>query len=392
MLRFLVIIPFLFSFLFSFSQENDSIKKVTTTFKFGGYAKADYLYSHYRNGDVSATNLLRDFHVPSQTPVGIEDENIDGDFHVKESRFNFDVSTDKFKKPTRAFIELDFLLSSQGNERISNSFSPRLRHFYFEYGNLLLGQTWSNFMIVVLPDDLDFLGAAEGLVFIRQPQVRLKVGSWAFSIENQETTITRFDAAGVISSEAGFIPDFTARKNFSGKWGSWSIAAVGRVLEFEQNDVSHTNFAYGITTGGKLKVGNNGDDFRTVLTYGSGLGRYVAVGFVASSVVTTDDLANVETFNGYFAFNHYWSKYFSSSVDISAITSNHDSTSNTGVNKTAFGSSVNLKYRPVKEVLFGIELSHANREILNGDSGSYSRLQLSAKYIFGHANKSVREK
>ena len=64
----------LFSSIISFSQENDSIKKVTTSFQFGGYAKADYLYSLYHNGDVSDSSPLRDIHLPSQIPVGDVDE------------------------------------------------------------------------------------------------------------------------------------------------------------------------------------------------------------------------------------------------------------------------------------------------------------------------------
>lgn len=248
-------------------------------------------------------------------------------------------------------------------------------------------------MIVVVPDDLDLAGAAEGLVFIRQPQIRIRFGSWAFSIENQETTVTQINDAGIVETESGFIPDFTARKNFSGKWGSWSIATVGRFLEFEQNDIFQKSFGFGITTGGKIKIGQRGDDIRTVLTYGSGLGRYLAVGFVASSVITTNDLSNVETINGYVAYNHFWSKTFSSSMDISMLSAKNDATfSNPEINKAAYSSSINLKYRPIKELLFGAELSHANRELENGINGSYNRLQFSAKYIFGYANKSVREK
>lgn len=102
-----------------FSQVNDSINKVTTTFKFGGYAKADYLYSIYNNGDVADGSPLRDIHLPSQIPVGDIDKNIDGDFHVKESRLNFDISSDKFKKPIKGFIEMDFLLSSQVTKELA---------------------------------------------------------------------------------------------------------------------------------------------------------------------------------------------------------------------------------------------------------------------------------
>jgi len=116
-----------FSMKKSFAQE-DSNK--TTTFKFGRYIKADFLHTWYNNVDVGSTSPLRDFHLPRQIPIGDIDRNYDIDYHVKESRINFDVRTTLLGKEVQGFLELDFLLSSQGDEKVSNSFNPRLRHFY----------------------------------------------------------------------------------------------------------------------------------------------------------------------------------------------------------------------------------------------------------------------
>ncbi|MGB5847678.1 MAG: hypothetical protein WBH40_04260 [Ignavibacteriaceae bacterium] len=44
--------------------------------------------------------------------------------------------------------------------------------------------------------------------------------------------------------------------------------------------------------------------------------------------------------------------------------------------------SVNLLYSPVKPVTFGVELMRAGRELENGVSGKFDRLQFSAKYNF----------
>ena len=43
---------------FSFAQEENT----KTTFKFGGYIKADFLNTWYTNGDVGERSPLRDFH------------------------------------------------------------------------------------------------------------------------------------------------------------------------------------------------------------------------------------------------------------------------------------------------------------------------------------------
>ena len=186
------------------AQDNEGS---TTEFKFGGYIKADFLNSWYMNGDVGETSPLRDFHLPSQIPVGPTDEHFDLDYHVKETRFNFDVKTQILGKDIHGFIEMDFLMSKAGDEKVSNSFNPRLRHAYFEWDRMLAGQTWSTFMVVVVPDEIDFAGAMDGLVFIRQPQVRYKAGKWWFAVENPESTITEYLEAAPKITESEILPD-----------------------------------------------------------------------------------------------------------------------------------------------------------------------------------------
>ena len=92
---------------------------------------------------------------------------------------------------------MDFLLPPGGNERVSNSYNPRLRHAFFTYGKWLFGQTWSTFQDVgALPESVDFLAASDGIVFERQPMVRYSSAGWQFAIENPETTITPFGGGG----------------------------------------------------------------------------------------------------------------------------------------------------------------------------------------------------
>jgi hypothetical protein len=44
--------------------------------------------------------------------------------------------------------------------------------------------------------------------------------------------------------------------------------------------------------------------------------------------------------------------------------------------------SVNLLYSPLKALTFGIEFMRAGRELENGITGKFDRLQFSAKYNF----------
>lgn len=373
-------------FLIAQEAEEDKF----TTFKLGGYVKADYLVTRFYNGEVNEGSLIHDFHVPSQIPVGPTDIHTYGDFHVKESRFNVDISSNKFGKPVRAFFEMDFLLSAQGNVKVSNSYAPRMRHFYFEWNSILVGQTWSNFMIVMVPEELDFIGASEGVVFVRQPLVRFSKGNWAFSLENPETTVKHAESPGISISNEFTLPDLTARRNFKGNWGSWSIAAIGRhICSTGKNHPNSTNrLGYGLTTGGKINVGSKGDDLRIVATYGSGLGRYVGLGLSACSSIGEGEVNNIETINGYLAYNHYWTSTLCSSASVSYFQANNDPTlTGLDANKTAYSGSINLKYKPSKDLMFGVELSHGYREIENGDDGSFDRIQFSAKHLFGYQNK-----
>ena len=129
------------------------------SYKFGGYIKTDVIYSDY--GDGSSSGAGRDFYIPGTIPVGGVGESY-LDLHAKESRINFKTNhvLDNGAK-LGAFVEMDFLLSGQGDERVSNSFAPRLRHAFLTYNNWLFGQTWMTFFNVgALPDLLDFVGGA----------------------------------------------------------------------------------------------------------------------------------------------------------------------------------------------------------------------------------------
>ena len=384
-----LLISFLLIANFSFSQ---------TTFKFGGYAKSDIIFSNYDKGN-PGKNISGEFHVPSLIPVNGTETYNDLEFHVKESRFNFDISSNINEKPVRAFIEMDFMLSPGGNERVSNSYSPRVRHFFFTYDNFLFGQTWSTFMIVTLPNDLDFIGAAEGVVFQRQAQVRYTLkgenGNWQFALENPQYTLTPNIDGGARTQASGLAPDLIVRKNFKANWGSFSIAAIGRGINyFDTVGDRQMTPGYGITTGGKIKVGKR-DDIRFTVTAGNGLGRYVALNFVNAVILdpSKNDIATINSINYYVAYLLHWNDKFQSSFNASMFFGdNANALSTAAINKSAQSYSVNLLYTPAPKLMFGVEYMYANRELQNGDKGGMNRVQFSAKYAFGYSHTTQPKK
>ena len=382
--RYVLLALFLFSGLFV-------QVRAETAFKLGGYVKADMIVSDYQDGDVAAGGALRDFYLPGLIPVGGDSSGAEVDFHAKESRFNLGTVSDLANgKKLKTFFEMDFMLSDAGDERVSNSYQPRMRHAYFSYDDkVLFGQTWSTFMIVTLPDDLDFIGVPDGVVFVRQPQVRFTSGDWQFSLENPETTITPFGGGSRITDDTASLPDLVARYNFNRSWGSISAAAMYRQLSYSDpasNDDSTTG-GYGVTVGGKIKVGSR-DDLRFMLTHGSGLGRYVGLNFVNGAVLdANNELQAIDTINGYVAYLHHWNDRFRSSIDVAAFEADNDvALTGDAVNKSSNSMSVNLLYSPDPNLTYGVEIMHASRELENGTDGSFNRIQFSAKYNFSFSS------
>jgi hypothetical protein len=285
-------------------------------------------------------------------------------------------------------IELDFLLAGQGDERVSNSFNPRLRHFYFEYRNWLFGQTWSTFMVVApIVDDLDFGGTADGFIFNRQPMVRFTKGPWQFAAENPETTLEEFGGGGRIVTESSTIPDLVGRYNLSGDWGTVSISGIIRQLkhEFDTSGTAEAENAmgFGVSGGGKINVFER-DDVRFQVSAGAGLGRYAAFNYVNAAVVGADQRVNsIPSFLGFVGYRHFWNDKLRTNVNISGIFANNDETlTGTGVNQSAYSFSGNLIYSPIPALSFGAELMRAYRKLESGTVGKFDRLQLSGKYDF----------
>jgi hypothetical protein len=360
-----------------------------TKFTYGGYVKLDIMNSLYHNGRVpSGQSPIRDFHLPSQIPVGDVDENFDHHYHVKESRFHLQTDSRVANQPFRAFLEMDFLLSSQGDEKVSNSFNPRMRHFYFQMGKWLFGQTWTTFMIILLPEDLDFSGAAEGIVFGRQPQVRFTWKSWQFSVENSQSTLTT--APGLlrlVSQTEPSIPDVVARHDFKGDWGNLGISAIARLINYKDTAIAidERDFGFGVSLGTRIKVGKL-DDFLLQATAGRGLGRYVALNFVdALAADSTGAIESIDQALGFVGYRHFWTEKLRTSLNASFFYADNPAIlSGLGANKEAQSYSINLLYSPFDKTTLGVEVMHARRKLENGVDGAMNRIQLSARYDFGY--------
>ncbi|KTD99003.1 DcaP family trimeric outer membrane transporter [Pseudoalteromonas sp. H71] len=357
-----------------------------TEFTYGGYIKLDTMWSDYSAGASAGTSVGRDFYVPSTLTVG-DDDSSDAvfDMHARQSRFNFGTSTllDNGKK-INSKIEIDFLASAAGgNERVSNSFAPRIRHAFITYDGWLFGQTWSNFQNVgALPETLDFVGPAEGTVFVRQAQIKYTTGAWSFSLENPESTITTAGGSRVATDDAS-LPDFTARYTHKADWGNLVVTALARQLTYKVGSIDADETSFGISASGMFKVSD--DNIKFMLTQGKGLGRYVGLNVAHGAVLNGDELDAIDSTSGFVAYQHKWNSqwrstflysFFSADNNTDLLNVSGDPTESTQ------SYSANILYSPVKRLTFGAELKHAERETQSGVDGDLDRLQFSVKYAF----------
>jgi len=357
-----------------------------TTVKIGGYVKLDAMFSDFSEGPVG-TGIGRDFYVPSITPVNstaTSSENTYFDIHARQSRFHLATDSKVGEHELKTYIEMDFMVTPNGDERISNSYSPRMRHAFLTYDKWLFGQTWSTFQNTAsLPDSVDFIGNTDAGIFIRQPQVRYTRGSWQFSIENPETTVT--DGGRVIADDNEW-PDLVGRYNLKTDKLSLAAAVLLRQLTYNNTgtggNIDDSETAYGISITGKFMIGK--DDIRFGINTGSGMGRYIGLNVANGAIVDANGKLEAIDSTGLFAsYRHLWNAKWRSNFMYSRIDIDNNTTlSGNSATKATYSARINLFYSATDKLTFGGEYAHANREVESGADGNMDRLQFMAKLAF----------
>lgn len=378
-----------------------------TTYKFGGYAKFDAMFSDYSDGTPSGNSLMRQFYYAPQIPVGDGSGSSDmtTDFQARESRLNFraDTTTDGGSKVT-AFVEMDFFTHSDGNEVVSNSYSPRIRHAFIKYDNWTFGQTWSTFQdVVALPEALDFVGPAESTTFIRQAMIRYTNGNLELAVENPQTFVT----GG--TRDLSTVPDIIARYTFKLNGGSYiKLAGLMRSLKIQDTGSGQADdTGFGVSASTKI-VFDNGGDLRAMATFGDGVGRYVGLGFVPDGYVHDGSIKTAETIAWFISYRHIWNDQWRSNIMYGRTDNDYDNDVDAGLatfsddltNPNQFGSDMNdtgtsIHVNLIRTVLpkldIGVEVIWGERETFRyseaSDStvardGDFTRFMLSAKYAF----------
>ncbi|MCX2779176.1 DcaP family trimeric outer membrane transporter [Microbulbifer thermotolerans] len=364
-----------------------------TQIEIGGFMKLDTMFSDYSDGSSATAGIGEDFLVPSTIPVGGEGGDGKFDAHAKSSRLFIKTHTPVAGGQINTHLEIDAMASSQGDERISNSYAQRLRHAYVDWQidasrSLLAGQTWSTFFNVgALPEGLDFVGPV-GTIFERQPQLRYtqKIGSGSIQLAAENPSTTLYNGSENPYDDGG-TPDIVLRYNNSAGDFSYSVASMSRELAYDNGTDTESVRGHAISVSGKYQFGR--DDIRFMLSSGNALGRYMGLNSYRAGIIEADgDIELIDQTGGFIALRHFWNDQWRSNLVLSASKAdNPGSVSDT--TPSAYRSlHANLLYSPVPKLTLGGEYIFASKEVENSggslvdDEGDLQRLQFSVKYVF----------
>jgi len=200
--------------------------------------------------------------------------------HARQTRVFLESKYKSPIGPVKTYIEFDFQ-GGGGNENVSNSASPRIRHAYGQAHGITMGQTWSAFTDVSSFPETANSTITVGVAFIRQALIKgtYKVGklSGTLGIENAQTVT---NVAVAIRARPGSdpYPDITGNLRYDhDKESHVQLSGVGRRMSVVSNsDVKVEAFGWGAAATMKVKlhkmlrIGGG-------VSGGEGIGRYILV-------------------------------------------------------------------------------------------------------------------
>ena len=367
---------------------------VTTTdnsaINVGGRVKLDAIYNSHSVGGNSGTNGADLSFFPSLIPVSGTGEDDQFSFNARQTRLWLKGYSPSEYGEMAGYIEIDFDSSSTASdERVSNSFIPRLRHAYGTIAGITLGQTYTTFMNVSAYPEVNDLNGPVGIMNIRQPLLRYRIdrdwGNLYLALENPETTLTTISGVR-LSPDDDRLPDLVAKIEFSGDWGNWSISGMAREIRNDSNIASITDdstWGGAMSTSGRIRLGDQ-DNLRFNLSYGNSLGRYLSFnGFNDGVIADNGRIILTEIFGGYLAYQHWWTEDLRSTISAGFAHANNSVIINPSlINETFYSTHLNLIWSPSLNAAIGIEWLHGYRELEDGQNGTLDRIQLTSIYKF----------
>ena len=374
------------------APEVKSVSSGGTNFKISGFIDLDAHVTKLSEGLPPPANRLdRDFFIPSLIPTsdGSAESSTFTDITARSSRFRLHGDREFNGEKLTGLIELDFLTTNDGNQRVTSSFSPRLRRAFVDYKGFRVGQEWSTFQnLSAIPESASFYVLPEGQIFQRQAQIRYTNGPFQIALENGNATVSdvTWDR---IEADANTIPDVIARYNLKGDFGNISFAGMYRQLSLDtgatddRGAIDETTSGFAASVSGRVNVGEG--NIRFGVSGGDGLGRYIGLNALRGAVIdpTTGDLEAISSIGGHVALQYPVSEKSRINVGYSGLFADNDDFTNT----VAAIESLQSGYAAwmwdiAPKMTVGVEGLYGVNELENGNDGNLSRFTFSTRYNF----------
>ena len=363
-----------------------------TTLKLNGFVEFDVTYDFD-----GATDDIRGTDWASFLETQPLDDNADQDANpnrlymtARTSRVGLTTSTPIGARALTVRVEGDFNNPSAFNfstEPTTNGVGFRLRHAYGEYGGVLVGQTWSNWVdLGSLPDTVDFNGHG-GFGAMRTPQVRFTLpvakGGLSLSLENPQSLVwnSEYTDSFTVGRQYDRIPVVTASLTMPFSMGHFNVRGVAHEYQGAQNlgapnEVKDSTYGWGVGASGSVKFGAA----TLVLSGqgGKGIGYMTFQSLLQTAAFVNDEIEMwthwtyhaglTYQFNPAFRANVIWSQTFWDEDDELAAAS-FAAMGDVGVNETLDTFYVNAWYTPFKNAELGIEYNWGQRKIFDGFAG-----------------------
>jgi hypothetical protein len=351
-----------------------------TAVKLGGYARVDSIVDFENNGNPNQF-------IPATIPVDGEPGAGGGErfqLHSKATRLSLELrrAVPGNNKNLRIYYENDFF-----NNSSASSMDYRLRHFYGQAYNFLVGQTFTTFMdIDSWPDTVDFQGP-NALINRRQPQVRYTIPlkerqmSLAFAIEQPSVDLAG-DGIPEDASTVNHAPDGVVAWRFENKRGHLQASGIVRMLGYELDGADgNTELGWGGSLAGALNVGE--DKLTGGVAYGEGIGRYIndtsGLGLDAA-LDGGGDLRALPVFAAYGGYSHQWTKQWRSTASYGYVWADAEESLGPLAYQYTQYASLNLLWQPTKALRMGLEYLYGQRKAEGGAAGEGHRVNLVLKY------------
>lgn len=346
----------------------------------------------------------------------------EGGFNATGKRSRVDLETDTFFSDSfgnvRTLVEFDFAgqTSDATTQATTNSYTPRLRLAYGEFGKLdgwgtvIAGQANS---LYNLGTPIQWLSDATLLATSATRQAAIQYNkrfgghfTASIGVENSYSDITSAGGTSYPDSNggAGFgvnsVPDLTLRAMWQDRWGFVALRGLVRQIRIENNGAaalaqrySASTTGYGIGVTGAVNVIPDRLVLAGAADFGEGIGRYLdstSAGFGAvtnASLQGTYNGARIDTVqvaSGYVGAKYFFTPTLRTNLSLHGAHLNYPSyvaqfsgcTGATagsvcdGMNRSIWQSVVNLIWSPARMIDVGIEYQHAERQLENRNSAS----------------------